>query len=187
MEWSSWTTCAREHLVYIYVLHSVPTSCCLCTLCQHAQSHLFIARMYKTPPVCLLHSVVFKVILIWKTPSSPALTNSHTDVLYIDFLTSLVSFPSQSVSILRSQLMVHYKLQPSHPLHAALTRTPSPWISITVALHINCRSCSWHIYECDLRDGSCCECWCKAQTSHFKYLFPPRLFVFAKVTMAVLD
>lgn len=146
--------------------------------CVSMHSHACLLHACTRPLLCVYCTLLCLVILIWQTPSSPALTNSHTDVLYIDFLTSLVSFPSQSVSILRSQLMVHYKLQPSHPLHAALTRTPSPWISITVALHINCRSCSWHIYECDLRGGSCCECWCNAQTSHFKHFFPPLLFFF---------
>lgn len=63
--------------------------------------------IYKTIPVCLLHSV-FKVILIWQTSSSPSCTDSHTDVLYIDFLTGRVSFSSQSASIPRSQLMARY-------------------------------------------------------------------------------
>lgn len=94
--------------------------------CVSMHSHACLLHACTRPLLCVYCTLLCLVILIWQTPSSPALTNSHTDVLYIDFLTSLVSFPSQSVSILRSQLMVHYKLQPSHPLHAALTRTPSP-------------------------------------------------------------
>lgn len=56
-----------HHSLSVYPLYG--RSCCLCTLCQHAQSNLFSTSISKTTiPVCLLHSVL-KVILIWQTSS----------------------------------------------------------------------------------------------------------------------